>query len=112
MSEDGVECVASATQILAIMKTATFPSLRVDPELRDAAESVLQEGETLSSMIETSVREAIDRRRTRSEFMARGLAARDETRRTGVTFDADEVHAELAQKLAAARAKLQKKARP
>ncbi len=94
------------------MKTATFPSLRVDPELRDAAESVLQEGETLSSLIETSVREAIDRRRTRAEFMARGLAARDETRRTDVTFDADDVHAELAQKLAATRAKLQKKARP
>ncbi len=94
------------------MKTATFPSLRVDPELRDAAESVLQEGETLSSLIETSVREAIDRRRTRAEFMARGLAARDETRRTGVTFDADDVHAELAQTLAAARATLQKKSRP
>jgi len=34
----------------------------VDPELREAAESVLQEGETLSGLIETSVREAIDRR--------------------------------------------------
>ena len=30
------------------MKTATFPSLRVEPELREAAESVLEEGETLS----------------------------------------------------------------
>ncbi|MFT4433982.1 YlcI/YnfO family protein [Caballeronia sp. 15715] len=29
------------------MKTATFPSVRVEPELREAAESVLQEGESL-----------------------------------------------------------------
>ena len=29
------------------MKSATLPSLRVEPELREAAESVLQEGETL-----------------------------------------------------------------
>ncbi|MEA3127523.1 MAG: hypothetical protein QOD67_4542 [Caballeronia sp.] len=27
------------------MKTATFPSVRVEPELREAAESVLEEGE-------------------------------------------------------------------
>ena len=29
------------------MKTATIPSLRVDPELRSAAEDVLVEGEAL-----------------------------------------------------------------
>ena len=68
------------------MKTATFPSLRVEPELREAAESVLQEGETLSSFIETSVRETIERRRTRAEFIARGLLSRDEAKRTGVFF--------------------------
>jgi len=45
------------------MKTASLPSLRVDPELRQAAESVLREGESLSQLIETSVREAIERRR-------------------------------------------------
>jgi hypothetical protein len=93
------------------MKSATLPSLRVDPELREAAESVLQEGETLSGFIEASVRETIERRRVRAEFIARGLASRDEARRTGVYFDADVVHGELAEKLAQARAKLQKKAR-
>jgi hypothetical protein len=82
------------------MKTATFPSLRVDPELREAAESVLQEGETLSGLIESSVREAIERRRTRAEFMARGLASRDEAKRTGVYFAASTVHAELGKMLA------------
>ena len=30
------------------MKTATFPSLRVEPELREAAESGLRDGETLT----------------------------------------------------------------
>jgi len=84
------------------MKSATLPSLRVDPELREAAESVLQEGETLSSLIETSVREAIERRRTRGEFIARGLASRDEAKRTGVYFTAKTVHAELGKMLSKA----------
>lgn len=92
------------------MKTATLPSLRVEPELREAAESVLQEGETLSGFIEVSVRETIERRRTRAEFIARGLASREEASRTGQFYPAREVHAELARMLDKARAKLQGKA--
>ena len=87
------------------MKTATFPSLRVEPELRDAAESVLQDGETLSGFIEASVRETIERRRARGEFIARGLASREAARESGVYFAADQVHAELGQMLAKAKAK-------
>ena len=82
------------------MKTANLPSLRVEPELREAAESVLQEGETLSSFIETSVRETIERRRARAEFIARGLLSRDDARRTGVYHSAAGVHAELREMLA------------
>jgi hypothetical protein len=93
------------------MKSATLPSLRVEPELREAAESVLQEGETLSGFIEASVRETIQRRRVRAEFIARGLASREEAKHTGVYIDAETVQAELAGKLARARTKLQKKAR-
>jgi ribosome-associated translation inhibitor RaiA len=93
------------------MKTATFPSLRIEPELREAAEGVLQDGESLSGFIETSVRETIERRRTRAEFITRGLLARDDAKRTGVYFAADKVHAELGQALAKAKAKLQKRAR-
>jgi hypothetical protein len=93
------------------MKTANFPSLRVAPELREAAEKVLMDGETLSSFIEASVRETIERRLTRAEFIARGLASRDEARRTGVYFAASAVHAELGQMLAKTKAKLQKRAR-
>lgn len=93
------------------MKTATLPSLRVEPELRDAAESVLQDDETLSGFIETSVRETIARRRARAEFIARGMASRDEAKRTGTYFTADQVHAELGQMLSKAKARVQKKAR-
>jgi predicted transcriptional regulator len=77
------------------MKTATVPSLRVAPELRQAAESVLQEGETLSSFVEQSLRLNIDHRRAQQAFIERGLAARDEARRTGEYFTADEVLREL-----------------
>jgi len=84
------------------MKSATFPSLRVDPELREAAESVLEEGETLSGLIEASVREAIERRRSRAEFIARGLASREDAKRTGVYFSANAVHVELGKMLAKA----------
>ncbi len=93
------------------MKTATLPSLRVEPELREAAEQVLEEGESLSSFVEAAVRQTIERRRTRAEFLARGLAARDEAQRSGIYFPADAVHAELAQMLAKARAKALKTAR-
>jgi hypothetical protein len=58
------------------MKTASIPSLRVDPALRAAVENVLQEGESLSGFVEKSIRAHIDQRQTRQEFIARGLTAR------------------------------------
>ncbi len=85
------------------MKTATIPALRVTPELRQAAESVLQEGETLSSFVEQSVRAQIKHRRFQKEFIARGLASRDEAKRTGVYYSAEEVLDELDQMLAQAK---------
>lgn len=86
------------------MKTATIPSLRVAPELRQAAESVLQEGETLSGFVEQSIRAQIQRRRFQQEFIARGLASRDEAKRTGIYYSHEEVMAELDQMLAEAKA--------
>lgn len=86
------------------MKTATIPSLRVEPELRDAAESVLQEGETLSSFVEASIRESIARRQMQTEFLARGLASRDRARETGRYRQADDVLARLDRMLAEAKA--------
>ena len=87
------------------MKTASIPSLRVDPELRHAAESVLQDGETLSSFVEQSLRANIERRRVQQEFIARGLASRNEARRTGEYIPAENVVRELDDMLARAKAK-------
>jgi predicted transcriptional regulator len=81
------------------MKTSTLPSLRVQPELRDAVESVLADGETISSFIETSVRETIERRRSRTEFIERGLQALTDAQRTGIYYAAEQVVNELSQML-------------
>ena len=60
-------CVAIATHgALTRMKSATIPSLRVAPELRTAAEDVLEEGETLSSFVEQSIRDGVLEREKRS----------------------------------------------
>jgi len=77
------------------MKTATIPSLRLSPELREAAESLLDEGETLSAFVEQSIRSHIQQRRYQQEFIARGLAARDEARLTGRYCSAKDVCDEL-----------------
>ncbi|MDR5738964.1 MULTISPECIES: YlcI/YnfO family protein [unclassified Caballeronia] len=87
------------------MKTATIPALRVEPELRKALEDVLNEGESLSSFMESALRASLARRRLQREFIARGLAARLEARRTGEYFDAEDVHAELETMLKAAKAR-------
>jgi hypothetical protein len=85
------------------MKSASFPSLRVEPELREAAEGVLREGETLTSLIETSVRETIRRRRAQEEFIARGLRSREDAERTGIYHAAESVLAQLQRRLDARR---------
>jgi predicted transcriptional regulator len=86
------------------MKSATFPSLRVDPELRAAAESVLKDGETLSAFVENSVRAQIEYRRTQDEFIARGLASLEDAKRTGNYHSSEDVLKMLKSKLDAARA--------
>lgn len=86
------------------MKTATFPSLRVAPEFRRAAEQVLKEGESLSSFVEESIRENIARRQLQAEFLARGLASRDRARETNTYVSADAVLGRLEKMLTAAKA--------
>jgi len=87
------------------MKTATIPPLRVTQKLRRAARSVLREGETLSGFVEDAIKANINRRRVQREFMARGLASRDEARSTGEYVEAEAVLAELDAMLSAARRK-------
>lgn len=81
------------------MKTATFPSLRVDPALRHAAEEVLQDGESLSGFVEAAVRAQVRQRQEQAAFIARGLAARDRARQTGSYVSSDEALARLATRL-------------
>ncbi|WP_284776876.1 YlcI/YnfO family protein [Agrobacterium sp. lyk4-40-TYG-31] len=88
------------------LKTATLPSLRVEPEFRDKAESVLNEGETLSAFMEAAVRKQVEIRKSQAEFIARGIASLEESQRTGIYYSADEVHAELRTMLAAKKAEL------
>ncbi len=77
------------------MKTANIPTLRVTPELRKAAESVLTEGESLSSFVEKSIKALITHRQMREEFISRGLVSRDEAKRTNEYYPADDVLSEL-----------------
>lgn len=85
------------------MKTATLPSLRVAPELRKAAEAVLQEGETLSSFVEESVRRQVEFRYAQQAFVARGLASAEAARKSGSHVPAEEVLAKLERRLEQAR---------
>lgn len=85
------------------MKSATFPSLKVEPELREAAEQSLEEGETLSAFVEKSIRDSIEKRRHQREFLARGLASRNEAMRTGAYRSADAVLSCLEQMLGQAK---------
>lgn len=77
------------------MKSASLPSLRVKPELRKAVEQVLEEGETLSAFIELSLRATIEKRQNRKEFIAKGLASRENARKSGEYVDASVVMKEL-----------------
>lgn len=77
------------------MKSATPLALQLTQDLRDAAESVLREGETLTRFVEESMRELIERRRVQQAFIARGLAARDEARASGDYLDKETVTASL-----------------
>lgn len=88
------------------MKSATIPSVRVEPDFRAELEAVLAEGETLSEFVEASVRATVARRRDQVEFIARGLRARDAARSTGDYVDAAVVLDGLQRKLDVARAKL------
>lgn len=87
------------------MKHATLSPLRVDSELGAAAESVLQEGETLSGFVLEALRLNIERREAQRDFIARGLAAREEAKKSGRYVSSDEILKRLDKSLAKARAK-------
>jgi len=85
------------------MKTATIPPIRVAPEFRTEVEGVLEQGESLSEFVENAVRQSVLKRQHQAEFLRRGIAAIEETKRTGNGIAADTVLAQLHAQLAAAR---------
>ncbi|MGF6412949.1 YlcI/YnfO family protein [Paraburkholderia sp. MM5482-R1] len=91
------------------MKSATFPSVRVKPELRAAAEDVLQDGESLSSFVEQAIRDSIARRLNVREFVVRGLESRAEAKQSGDYVSADDVLAGLETRLREAKTKARAK---
>ena len=85
------------------MKTASIPSLHVDPSLRTGAEEVLEDGETLSSFVEQAIRDGVQRRHAQREFSARGLLVRDAARVAQDYVPAANVVAQLERMLAKAK---------
>lgn len=85
------------------MKTASIPSLRVEPALRRAAEDVLRDGESLSGFVESALRQQIQQRQQQADFIARGLASRDQARASGVYVSSSAVLKKLEARLAKAR---------
>ncbi len=87
----------------AVMKTATIPPIRVAPEFRTEVEGVLAPGESLSVFVESAIRETVARRKNQVEFIRRGMAAIEETKRVGNGIPAEVVLAKLEAKLLVAR---------
>jgi len=85
------------------MKDTTIPPLRVSQELRKQAEAVLEEGETLSAFVLEALNRNIEYRKSRQEFIARGIASAARSRKTGRYVSAGAVIAKLARRLAKAR---------
>jgi hypothetical protein len=94
------------------MKSATFPAVRVTPEMRKAAENVLRKGETLSGFVEDSLRSQIAYRVAEEDFVTRGLKAAEEARATGVYHSAESVIREMEKRLESAKSASKKRSVP
>ena len=90
------------------MKTAQLPPVRVPPAVRQAIESVLLEGETLSQFVEQAAVQAAQRRQAQQAFVARGRAALARAQETGVLHDADDALAAMQARLGARVAALRR----
>lgn len=85
------------------MKTAKLPLVPLPETLRQDAESVLAEGETLPGFIQASVAQAIAQRRCKTTLDQRADAALAHYRCTGEFHPVDAVVARLQTKLDAKR---------
>lgn len=85
------------------MKSAAIPAVRVPPELRQAAEELLQVGETLSSFVEEAVRRNVDFRQAQKAFVERGLASARAAKKSGKYVSSAVVLGKLSRRLQKAR---------
>lgn len=85
------------------MKTAAIPAVRVSPELRQAAEGLLRDGETLSGFVEDAVRRNVEYRQAQLAFVERGLASADAAKKSGKYVSSSTVLGKLARRLDKAR---------
>ncbi len=104
MALDASQMRYIAEMNLRPIKSSSLPSVRVEPQLREAVESVLEEGESLSEFVEDSVRQALARRSHQAEFVRRGLASLEAARQGADLVDADAVLVKLQRRLASAQA--------
>ncbi|MEJ5149554.1 YlcI/YnfO family protein [Comamonas sp. MYb396] len=84
------------------MKTATIPSICVEPAFLDEVKRALEPNESLASFVETAVRREIQLRQAQAGLLQRGLAATRHNS-TAAGIPAKVVIARLEAKLAAAR---------
>jgi len=85
------------------MRSATFPPIRVGPEVRAEVEAVLREGETLTPFILEAVVAAAAWRRVQSEFVTRGEAAIERWKQEGGGRAVEEDMADLQARLDGAK---------
>ncbi len=94
------------------MKTATLPTVPVEPALRAELEASLEEGESVGEFIEEAVAERLQRRKeARAAFLERGLESLAEAERTGVYIPAEQVLKHLEDKLEGARRRMAMRSR-
>ena len=88
------------------MKSSFLPAVRVEPDLRRDAESVLDDGESLSDFIATYVRNGIKWRRTQDAFLMRSQDAIDRALRDGSGISPQELLKRVDDRLDEARRRL------
>lgn len=93
-----------------VVRSATFPPIRVEPKVRAEVEAVLREGESLTQFIEEAVVAAAAWRRVQAEFVTRGEAAIARWKREGGGHTVDAVIDGLQTRLDAAKRRAAKRA--
>jgi predicted transcriptional regulator len=87
------------------MKSRTLPPLRVSPELRREVESMLEDGQTISSFVLDAVARRVEAKKAQQAFIERGLASSARARKSGRYIPAATVTRKLKKRLSKARAK-------